>query len=101
MSFAQIKGQDLAITTLKKCLLDKRFASGYLFSGPSGVGKSLAAKNFAKAINCLEQNLDACDKCISCQKIDKNNHPDIHFLENDEFNSIKIDEVRSLQKDLN
>jgi len=101
MSFNQIKGQDIAIKILQNYLKTNNFASGYIFYGPSGVGKKLVAKNFAKAINCLEIKNDACDRCISCQKIEKNNHPDVHLLENRENTSIKIDEIRLLQKELN
>ena len=52
----------------------------------------------ARAIVCHEQR--GCGDCQACRKIDHRNHPDLHVLEPD-GNSIKIEQVRSFQKDLN
>jgi DNA polymerase-3 subunit delta' len=52
----------------------------------------------ARAIVCHEQR--GCGNCLACRKIDHQNHPDLHLLEPD-GNSIKIEQVRSFQKDLN
>lgn len=105
MSFENIKYQDRAIDLLKGYIRHGRIASSYLFSGPEGVGKHLAAVNFAKALNCDNLKDDACGSCGSCLKIDKKQHPDVHFFgvqeeEEDSAHSIKIEDIRSLQKDI-
>ncbi len=117
MSFQDIKGQDKPIQMLKEYIKQSRLNGGYLFVGPEGVGKRLVAKTVAKAINCQGEGLDAsttlsvdgernrtidsCDKCVSCLKIDKNQHPDFHLIDTESSDDIKIEYIRQLQKDIN
>ena len=101
MSFKDIKGQDKPIQILKSYIQQSRLASGYLFVGPDGIGKAFIAKTLAKAVNCQETTLDSCDRCASCLKIDRNQHPDVHYLHNSESDAIKIEHIRHLQKDIN
>ena len=96
MSFEDIKGQDNALEILKASLLGERVFSNYLFLGPDGIGKFLAAKNFAKAINCLEGQVGPCEKCHSCKKVNSNTHPDVFFVEPKGISSsVGIDQIRS------
>lgn len=55
------------------------------------------AKDFAKAILCLEDNGNACDKCRSCLMFNENNHSGYYEINKDENDSIKIDEIRQMQ----
>lgn len=105
MPFADIRGQDRAVGLLRQYLKTGRLSPVYLFSGPEGVGKKLTAKTLAQAANCLEQESDACGHCLSCVKIDKQEHPDFHLL--DQFSqespaseALKIEAVRQLQRDI-
>ena len=50
MSFESLIGNGTAIARLRGILERKRPAHAYLFSGPEGVGKKLAAQEFAKAL---------------------------------------------------
>lgn len=77
MSFNKVIGQELAIDLLRRAIEEKRLAHAYLFIGPGGVGKSLLAKIFAKALNCEKQTAEPCDECISCKKIEAGIHPDV------------------------
>jgi DNA polymerase-3 subunit delta' len=79
MSFDFFIGNKLAIGMLKKSLESKRVASAYLLHGPDGVGKNLAAREFAKALVCEKGGIDACDACSSCRRVDTGNHPDVHW----------------------
>lgn len=63
------------------------------------MGKRKTALAFAKALNCSEGNLDSCDRCSSCLKIDHGNHPDIVTIEQEE-NVIKIGAIKDLQKQM-
>jgi DNA polymerase-3 subunit delta' len=99
MSFNSIKGQDKQIQMLKGYIEQSRLSGGYLFVGPEGVGKKLVAKTLAKAVNCLSENLDACEQCASCKKIENNQHPDMHYIEQGD-SEIKIEYIRSLQKEI-
>lgn len=98
MTFDQILGHDRQKEILRRALVNGRVAHAYLFSGPDGIGKRLMALALARAIVCLEQR--GCGHCQACRKIDHQNHPDLHTLEPD-GNSIKIEQIRALQRDLN
>ena len=91
MSFASLKGQCSAIGYLKASLESGRISHAYIFSGADGVGKRIAALNFAKALNCDNvKSGEPCDQCLSCKKIDSSKHPDICVLSpKDEGDAIK------------
>ena len=94
MSFSDIRDQEIAIRLLRNLLEQDRIPNGLLFWGPGGVGKRLAALEFAKALNCKEGRFDACGQCISCRKIEHGNHPDIRVLApKDKSRLIKRDEI--------
>ena len=99
MSFSTIKGQDNPVSILQSYLERNRLAGGYLFTGPEGVGKKLTAKILAKTLNCQEGGLDSCDRCPSCLKIEKDQHPDVHLIESD-GQEIKIESIRQLQREI-
>jgi len=107
MSFNLIKGQDKTIEFLKDYIRNNRLASSYLFTGPEGIGKNLVARTFAKALNCENNNLDPCNECASCLKMDKLSHPDLHLIgvssaiEEDQSEAIKIEDIRQLQREIN
>ncbi len=81
-------------TLLKK----ERLAHAYLFIGRDGLGKFETAIDLAKMINCENKLIGGffCDECPSCIKINKNSHPDVHALEKEEGENIKIEKVREL-----
>lgn len=99
MSFQDIKGQEKALNLLRSYIEQDNLQAGYLFTGPEGVGKKLAARETAKAVNCLENTACACDACASCRKINNNSHPDVHILEYEDA-EIKIEYIRQLKKDM-
>ncbi len=94
MALRNIIGQDKALRILLGTLKRNRVPSSVLLSGDSGIGKRLAAINYAKAINCLEPaDFDCCDKCVSCRKIDSGTHPDVLVVTLD-----NVEEVLSLKE---
>ncbi|MCS1352357.1 DNA polymerase III subunit delta' [Mechercharimyces sp. CAU 1602] len=98
MSFDNIKGQDQVVKQLQYGLKNKRISHAYCFSGPEGAEKELVAWNFAKALNCEEEEIDACDQCRTCRQIEHRNHPDVRELEPD-GTTIKIGQVRQLKQE--
>ncbi len=80
MSLLDIKGQERAITMIRKFIGGDAVNSSFLFFGSSGIGKHTAALNLAKALNCTGNGDDPCrsdDVCVSCKKIEKSIHPDV------------------------
>jgi len=68
--FADVKGQEHIVTTLKNQIKADRIGHAYLFCGTRGTGKTTIAKIFAKAVNC-EHPVDGspCGECASCKAI--------------------------------
>jgi DNA polymerase-3 subunit delta' len=96
VGFANILGQDRAISLLRRATETDRLSHALLFTGPKGVGRFLTALTVAKALNCLQGlKSDSCDRCLPCTKIDKGVHPDVHLLA-PEGPSLRIDQIRSL-----
>ncbi len=99
-----IIGHSKQINILQKIIESGKIATTYGFFGISGIGKKATALNFAKAVNCLQDPClrrdDECN-CQSCHKIETGNHPDIVMITPPEKNkNIRIEEIRTLQKDL-
>lgn len=99
MSFNDIIGHEKIINYLKKSIENSNIGHAYIFEGPSGVGKTLTAINYAKGILCKNFQLDSCERCSSCVKINSNNHADFRFIESQE-KSIKNTQIESIQQDL-
>lgn len=87
--FSEVVGQDYVVKTLVNAITSKRIAHAYLFAGPRGTGKTTIAKLFAKAINCENFNIEACDECKSCEAYNGATHPDIIELDAASNNSVK------------
>ena len=101
MTFRDIKGQEKAVWLIQGYLKTATLRGAYLFTGEEGIGKYLTSCVLAKAVNCLNKQMDACDSCPSCLKIDKREHPDVHFIVPAESGAIKIEFARELKKDVN
>jgi DNA polymerase-3 subunit delta' len=95
VSFNDIKGQEIAIRYLKKVLEKDSLPPTFIFSGIRGTGRLLTAKTFAKALNCLEEEFDSCDKCKNCVAIDQNVHPNVNVIGIKE-GSLGINDIRSI-----
>lgn len=91
--FQDIYGQINIIETLRKEVEQSKLGHAYLFSGPRGVGKTTAARIFAKAVNCLAPSRgEPCLKCEACQKMSQGNCIDI--IEMDAASHTGVDNVR-------
>ncbi|MCX8117436.1 MAG: DNA polymerase III subunit delta' [Desulfobacterota bacterium] len=97
MSFKDIMGHQRAIAFLQRAIAQEKVVHSYLFVGHEGVGKSLVALQFAKALNCLdgEKAVDGCDRCPSCRKIDHGLHPDVSLIE-PEGQTLRVEQVREM-----
>jgi len=100
MGFTKILGQQRVVRLLRQAVLQENLPHAFLFTGMEGVGKTLTAFTFAKAVNCTGGvEADCCNRCLSCRKVNNCNHPDVFTLER-EGPFIKIDQIRALQQRL-
>jgi DNA polymerase-3 subunit delta' len=78
-AFPTLLGQDQAIALLKGAIAANRIAPAYLFAGPSGVGRSLAARTFIELLFCTDI---PTEKQPSVQRrLRQGNHPDVLWVE--------------------
>ena len=98
MPFTDILAQDHIIDHFKKAIKADHLSHAYIFTGQEGVGKALFAKEFAKALNCKNDENDSCNSCPNCIRIGNHNHPDVLWTEREEkAKFIKIENIRNLQ----
>ena len=97
MSFDSIIGNEENKKVLHNAVTNKNIVHSYLFYGADGIGKKIFAKEFAKMILCNGEDIKPCNNCKSCIEFDSNNNPDFFLIEPD-GNSIKIDQIRQMQK---
>ena len=98
--FENIIGNDKIKQELKHAVDLNMNSHSYLFIGTDGIGKKLIANEFAKMLLCNEKdsnNGGYCNKCKSCMEFSSNNNPDF-FLINPDGNSIKIEQIREMQR---
>jgi len=90
--FEDIIGNDQLIKSLKNSIAKQTVTHAYIFDGDSGMGKSLIAKTFAKALICSGQQRP-CGVCSSCGAFDNNNHPDVMYIKRAK-STIGVDVIR-------
>ncbi|GHT45317.1 hypothetical protein AGMMS49936_02360 [Endomicrobiia bacterium] len=114
--FDNILGQQKIKKILSSQIKGGKLAHAYIFMGQDGVGKRLMAVEFAKILNCTtndfaQTDIGACGVCLSCKKIAKNIHPDLHLidfakqaeLEKEDLEKqkvLKIETMRYMQKEV-
>ena len=100
MPYNQKSTTALAERLIKNAWDNKRMSSSYLFFGPSGTGRLSLARSLAKTVNCQANSFPPCLVCYSCIKIEKDNHPDVHYLGKEESSFIKIEQIHQMQRDI-
>ncbi len=120
-----LKNQERARSILEKLYEKNRVPNGLVFYGYEGVGKTVAALDFAKGLLCLNSKVWGCDECVSCKHMNRmidailkdevenlkvydekdgrkvflylaGDHPDFIFIP-PHGNNVKIDQIRGLK----
>lgn len=98
-SFADLVGQDHVGQTLENAIRTGRIHHAFLFTGARGVGKTSAARIFAKALNCEEGlSVTPCDACASCKEIAAGQGVDV--FEIDGASNTGVDDIRELRENI-
>lgn len=97
-SFETLVGQDNIAKTLKNSIQRGQLAHAYLFCGPRGVGKTSAARIFAKTINCEKPgaDLEPCGQCESCLSFKEGRSYCIHEL--DAASNNGVEDIKNLME---
>lgn len=74
-----VVGQDDVVRVLSSAATGERLAHAYLFTGPAHVGKTLAALQFAQALNCIGE-APPCGRCRQCERIASGTHADVEIV---------------------
>ena len=77
--FAGLLGQEKAVELLSRAIELNRIAPAYLFCGSSGIGRTIAARNFTRLL--LSYNLSPSKLDLTAKKLQTGNHPDLLWVE--------------------
>ncbi|MEP7036416.1 MAG: DNA polymerase III subunit delta' [Dermatophilaceae bacterium] len=86
-------GQELAVQTLRRAVADpSAMTHAWLFTGPPGSGRSVAAKAFAAALLCP---IGGCGTCHECRTALEGTHADVDVIDTEGL-SVLVKETRKL-----
>lgn len=91
--FDSLIGQDEVVATLRRALAGDGMTHAWLFTGPPGSGRSVAARAFAAALQCAEGT--GCGQCAGCHTTLAGTHADVQFVVPDGL-SIPVSQMRAL-----
>lgn len=98
-TFADVKGQDHIVKTLRNQIMADRIGHAYLFCGTRGTGKTTIAKIFAKAVNCEHPiNGNPCNECASCRAISSG--ASMNVIEIDAASNNGVDNIREIREEV-
>ena len=97
--FDDLVGQELAVAILQGAAIaaangedTQEMTHAWIFTGPPGSGRSLAAIAFAQALICPQ---GGCGSCNQCRSAKSSGHPDVEIISTEGL-SIKVEDVREL-----
>ncbi|MFN8085267.1 MAG: DNA polymerase III subunit delta' [Dermatophilaceae bacterium] len=86
-------GQEQVVTTLDRAArTGEGMTHAWLFTGPPGSGRSVAARAFAAALQCPSSG---CGECRECRTALEGSHADVRVLATEGL-SIKVEQAREL-----
>jgi DNA polymerase-3 subunit gamma/tau len=97
--FDELVGQEHVARGLSGAIESGRVGHAYLFTGARGVGKTSAARIYAKALECTGgDGAEPCNECERCRAIAAGQ--DIDVVEVDAASNRGIDEIRQLRQNV-
>lgn len=97
MPFAQFPGNEKVKEILRLALRRKKLPRSLILVDSSGGGADRLAQILAQAVNCLQQQDDACGLCANCQAIEAGRFPDVLVVE-PEKEIIRVEKIREVKR---
>ena len=97
--FDELVGQEHVARGLSGAIESGRIGHAYLFTGARGVGKTSAARIYAKALECERgPAAEPCNACDNCAAISAGQ--DVDVVEIDAASNRGVDEIRQLRQNV-
>lgn len=97
-AFDDVFGQPQVRAFLRGVVAKGRMSHAYLFCGPAGSNKTVAAYALAQAALCEEGC--GCGGCDACRRVARRTHPDVHFFSPEGVNAYLVEQMRELIADV-
>ncbi|HIW76933.1 MULTISPECIES: ATP-binding protein [Gordonibacter] len=102
-AFENILGQPQVREFLRASVQSDRVTHAYLFTGPAGSNKTLAAFALAQAVLCPKgphgPRGGACGACDACGRIMRKKHPDVRYFAPEGANGYLVEQIRDIVAD--
>lgn len=102
-AFENILGQPQVRDYLRSTVAGERVSHAYLFTGPAGSNKTMAAYAFAQAIMCPKgaqgPRGGECGACDFCRRIMRRKHPDVHYYAPEGATGYLVEQIREIVAD--
>ena len=83
-AFENILGQPQVREFLRASVASERVTHAYLFTGPAGSNKTMAAYALAQALLCPKgphgPRGGECGACDTCRRVKRKKHPDVRYF---------------------
>lgn len=98
--FEEIIGQEHIARSLKNSITNNQVGHAYLLTGTRGIGKTSAARIFAKSLTCtnLQDDGNPCLECSQCLSVDNGSSIDVAEIDGASNNG--VENIRQLIENL-
>lgn len=102
-AFENILGQPQVRDFLRESVKSQRVTHAYLFTGPAGSNKTLAALSLAQALMCPKgpkgPRGGMCGACDACARVKRQRHPDVRFFSPAGATGYLVEQIREIVAD--
>ena len=102
-AFENILGQPQVRDFLRASVAGDKVSHAYLFTGPAGSNKTLAAYALAQAVLCPKgasgPRGGACGACDACGRIMRRRHPDVRYFAPEGAGGYLVEQIREVVAD--
>ena len=102
-AFENILGQPQVREFLRATVAQGKVSHAYLFTGPAGSNKTMAAYAFAQAVLCPKGASGPrggnCGVCDACRRIMRKKHPDVRYFAPEGAGGYLVEQIRDIVAD--